>query len=211
MKLSEDRAAARYDRWISLLTLKQDTSLRNYIIDHILPRKGTLLDVGCGTGKLLVEAGRRGMRGAGVDTNREMLQIAEEHVKRHNLTRRIHLKYGDATSLEFDDGSFDVVVSTLMVSELRPRQLKDFLREAARVVVPGGEVVIGGEGIPESKFIGRFFGLIRSFAFRLVSRWSDIESHPHHNIPAAMSSAGLNPKYKVILMGGLFELFLAEA
>jgi ubiquinone/menaquinone biosynthesis C-methylase UbiE len=211
MKLTEDRATTQYDRWISLLTLRQDTSLRNYIIDHLLPRKGTLLDVGCGTGKLLVEAGRRGMRGVGVDTNREMLQIAKENVKRHNLTRRIHLKYGDATSLEFDDGAFDVVVSTLMVSELQSRQLKAFLREAARVVVPGGQVVVGGEGIPESKLMGPFFGLIRSFGFRLVSRWSDIDSHPHHNLPAAMSSVSLNPRYKVILMGGLFELFVAEA
>ncbi len=211
MKLSEERAATQYDRWISLLTFRQDTTLRNYIIDYLLPRKGTLLDVGCGTGKLLIEAGRRGVRGIGVDTNKEMLQIAEERVKKHNLVKRIDFKYGDATSLEFDDRAFDVVVSTLMVSELHPKQLKSFLNEAARVVVPGGQVVIGGEGIPQSRLIGRFFGLIRSFSFRLVSRLSDIDSHPLHNIPAAMRSAGLNPKYRVSLMGGLFELYVAEA
>jgi ubiquinone/menaquinone biosynthesis C-methylase UbiE len=210
MKLSEDRAASQYDRWISLLTLKQDTPLRNYIIDHLLPSKGTLLDVGCGTGKLLIEAGRRGIRGIGVDTNREMLQLAEEQVKKHNLSRRIELKHGDATLLEFDDGTFDVVVSTLMVSELHPEQLKTFLTEAARVVVSGGQVAVGGEGTPRSKLMRPLFELIRYLSFRLVSRLSEVESHPQYNIPAAMKSVGLNPKYRVSLMGGLFELFVAE-
>jgi ubiquinone/menaquinone biosynthesis C-methylase UbiE len=210
MKLSEDRAATQYDRWISLLTFRQDTTLRNYIVDHLLPRKGTLLDVGCGTGRLLIEAGRRGMRGVGVDTNREMLQVAEERVKKQNLTRRIDFEYGDATSLDFDNDAFDIVVSTLMVSELHLEQMKAFLKEAARVVVPGGQVVVAGEGVPRSRLIGRFFGLIRSLSFRLVSRLSDVEAHPPHNIPAAMRSVGLNPKYRVSLMGGLFELFVAE-
>lgn len=211
MKLSEDRAVPQYDRWISLLTFRQDLALRNYIIEHLLPRKGALLDVGCGTGKLLIEAGRRGIRGIGVDTNKEMLEVAEERLKKHNLTRRIDFRHGDATSLEFDDKAFDAVVSTLMVSELEPSQLNAFLAEAARVIVPGGQVVVGGEGIPESRTIGAFFGLIRRLSFRLVSRLSDVESHPHHNIPAAMKSVGLNPKYRVNLMGGLYELFVAEA
>ncbi|MFW9803424.1 MAG: class I SAM-dependent methyltransferase [Candidatus Thorarchaeota archaeon] len=211
MKLSEDRAATQYDRWISLLTFKQDSALRNYIVDNLLPRKGKLLDIGCGTGKLLIEAGRRGIRGIGVDTNKEMLQIAEEHVKKHNLTRRIDVRYGDATALDFDDGVFDVVVSTLMVSELQPKQLKAFLNEAARVVVRGGQVVVGGEGIPQSRLIAPFFGLIRRLSFRLVSRLSNVVSHTHHNIPASMRSAGLSPRYRVTLMGGLYELFVAEA
>ncbi|MHA2141657.1 MAG: class I SAM-dependent methyltransferase [Candidatus Thorarchaeota archaeon] len=211
MKLSEERAATQYDRWISVLTLRQDTVLRNYIIDYILHKKGTLLDVGCGTGKLLVEAGRRGMRGIGVDNNKEMLQVAKERVKKHNLARRIKFRYGDATSLDFDDGSFDIVVSTLMVSELRHEQLKSFLLEAARVVSPEGQVVIGGEGIPQNRLAGSFFELVRALSFRLVSRLSDVESHPHYDIPIEMKAVGLNPKYRVSLMGGLFELFVAEA
>jgi ubiquinone/menaquinone biosynthesis C-methylase UbiE len=211
MKLSEDRAATQYDRWISLLTFRQDLALRNYILDHILPKKGTLLDVGCGTGKLLIEAGRRGMRGTGIDTNKKMLQVAERRVKKYNLARRIALKYGDARSLEFADGVFDVVVSTLMVSELQPEQLKAFLNEAARVVVPGGQVVVGGEGFPNSRFMRPLFELIRSLSFKLVSRLSDVKSHQQYNIPVVMISAGLKPKYRVSIMGGLYELFIAEA
>jgi ubiquinone/menaquinone biosynthesis C-methylase UbiE len=211
MKLSEDRAATQYDRWISLLTFRQDLALRNYILDHILPKKGTLLDVGCGTGKLLIEAGRRGMRGTGIDTNKKMLQVAERRVKKYNLARRIALKYGDATSLEFADGVFDVVVSTLMVSELQPEQLKAFLNEAARVVFPGGQVVVGGEGFPNSRFMRPLFELIRSLSFKLVSRLSDVKSHQQYNIPVVMISAGLKPKYRVSIMGGLYELFIAEA
>ncbi|MHA2602229.1 MAG: class I SAM-dependent methyltransferase [Candidatus Thorarchaeota archaeon SMTZ1-83] len=208
MKLSEERAAAQYDRWISLLTFRQDAVLRKYVIDHLLPQKGTMLDVGCGTGKLLVEAGRRGIHGIGVDNNRQMLQVAKERVKKHNLSRRIDFEYGDATSLEFDDGAFDIMVSTLMVSELHPEQLEAFLRESARVVSPGGSVVIGGEGSPRNRLVGPFFDIIRRLSFKLVS--SDVGPHPHYNIPRIMRSVGLNPKYRVSLMGGLFQLFVAE-
>jgi ubiquinone/menaquinone biosynthesis C-methylase UbiE len=211
MKLSEDRAANQYDRWISLLTFRQDTALRKYIIDHLLPQKGALLDVGCGTGKLLVEAGRRGIRGIGVDTNKQMLQVAELRAKKHNLARRIDFKYGDATSLEFDDGAFDVVVSTLMVSELNPKQLAAFMQEAARVVALGGKVVVGGEGLPRSRFVKPLVELIRSLSFKLVSRLSDVKSHPHYDISVAMRSAGLKPRFRVSIMGGLYELFVAEA
>lgn len=211
MKLSEDRAATQYDRWISLLTFRQDSALRKYVIDHLLPQKGTMLDVGCGTGKLLIEAGRRGIRGIGLDKNRQMLQVAKERVRKHNLARRIAFKYGDATSLEFDDGAFDIVVSTLMVSELHPEQLQAFLHEAARVASPGGLVVIGGEGSPRSRLAGPFFEILRLLSFRLVSRLSDVRSHPRYNIPTAMRSVGLKPMYRVSLMGGLIELFVAEA
>ncbi|MGD9380907.1 MAG: methyltransferase domain-containing protein [Candidatus Thorarchaeota archaeon] len=210
MKLSEDRAVSQYDRWISLLTFAQDQVLRAYIIKHLLPQKGKILDVGCGTGKLLIEAGRRGLKGIGVDTNTEMLAIAEKRSKKHNLGKWVEFHHGDATKLEFEDRTFDLVSSTLMISELQSSEIAEFISEASRVSVPNAQVVIGGEGVPKNRLMALFFGLIRRLSFNIVARTSQVKSHPHHDIPRAMKAAGLSPQYRVKFLGGLLELTVAE-
>ena len=77
MKLSEGQASHQYDRWIGILTLWQNRVMREYIIKELLPRNARVLDIGCGTGELLIEAGRRGVKGLGVDANEAMLTIAQ--------------------------------------------------------------------------------------------------------------------------------------
>ena len=210
MKLSEDRAVSQYDRWISLLTLAQDHVLRTYVVENLLPRRGKILDVGCGTGKLLIETGRRGLRGIGVDANKEMLAIAEKRSKKHNLGKWVEFQHGDATRLEFEDNTFDLVSSTLMISELQPAEIAKFMSEVSRVSKSKAKVVIGGEGIPKNRLLAMIFGFIRQLSFSIVARTSHVKSHPHHNIPRAMISAGLSPKYRVTFLGGLLELNVAE-
>lgn len=210
MKLSEDRAASQYDRWISFLTLAQDRLLRNYIVENLLPRKGKILDVGCGTGKLLIEAGRRGVQGIGVDANKEMLAIAEERSKKRNLGRWVRFQTGDATRLEFEDNSFQLVSSTLMVSELQQLEISKFMSEVARVSMPNALIAIGGESVPRNRLLAKIFNLIRRLSFSIVSRTSQVKSHPYHDIPHAMRAAGLYPKYRVSFLGGLLELNVAE-
>lgn len=184
--------------------------LRDYIVNKILPRRGSVLDLGCGTGKLLIEAGRRGLRGVGIDTNAKMLEIAKENSKKHNLSRRLDFRLGNVTALELDNDSFDLVVSSLVVSELQPEEVGLLFSEAARVGVSGGWVVIGTEGLPKGRTIGRFFSLIRRLSYMVVSRLSRIRAHPVHEIAPAMRSAGLAAKYRVQFLGGLLELYVAE-
>ncbi|MFX1369887.1 MAG: class I SAM-dependent methyltransferase [Promethearchaeota archaeon] len=211
MKLSEDRAVSQYDRWISLLTLAQDRVLRAYIVENYLPNRGRILDVGCGTGKLLVEAGRRGFRGIGIDANKDMLAIADARSKKHNLSKRLEFQHGDATQLNFENETFTLVLSTLMISELQSAELAKFLSEASRVSMPNALIVIGGEGVPRNRFVSFFFGLIRRISFSIVSRVSHVKPHPCHDIPQAMRSAGLSPMHRVSFLGGLLELVIAEA
>ncbi len=210
MRLAEERAAREYDRWISLLTLGHDSVLRNYIVNELLPRRGSVLDLGCGTGKLLIEAGRRGLRGVGIDMNERMLQIARERSRKHNLGRRLDFRKGNVTTLELDSDSFDLVVSSFVISELQTEEVRQLLSESARVAAPGGRVVIGSEGLPKGRIIGRIFSLIRRLSYGIASRFSQIKSHPVHEIALAMSMVGLDPKYRVQFLGGMLELYVAE-
>ena len=95
------------------------------------------LDIACGTGALTREvASRAGSGGtvAGVDAGAGMLEVARR------LAPNVDFRQATAETLPFPDGSFDVVVSQfgLMFFGDRARAL----REALRVLVPGGRLAI---------------------------------------------------------------------
>jgi len=211
MKLSEGMASHQYDRWIGILTLWQNRAMREYIIKELLPRGSRVLDVGCGTGELLIEAGRRGVRGVGIDTSEAMLTIAQKKSKKRNLGRRVEFKLGDALNLSFAKGSFDIVVSTLMISELQEEGLQKFMQAASIYVKSGGTVIIGGEGRPHGIPFARIINLVRRISYWIVGRLTGLRYHPYHRVAAVMKTAGLILKYKVQFMGGLLVLYVAEA
>lgn len=102
-----------------------------------------LLDVGCGTGTLALEAARRiGRTGrvAGIDPSG--VQIARAQAKATRTRLPGNFQTGVIEQLPFPDQSFDVVLSTLMMHHL-PKPLKQQgLAEIARVLKPGGRLVI---------------------------------------------------------------------
>jgi ubiquinone/menaquinone biosynthesis C-methylase UbiE len=211
MKLSEGKAANQYDRWIGLLTLWQNTAMREHILHNILPHRGRVLDIGCGTGKLLIEAGRRGIRGVGVDMNGRMLAIARQNCIRQNLGRRLKFIDGNALHLSLTEQPFDLVVSTLMISELQPEELENFIAHISKFVRSGGIVAIGGESKPTGTIIGGMISIIRRISYGIVSRVTELSPHPYHDVLKAMRIAGLVPKYKILFMKGLLTLYVAEA
>ncbi|HXV34876.1 MAG TPA: methyltransferase domain-containing protein [Gaiellaceae bacterium] len=93
-----------------------------------------VLDLGCGTGRLAAALAERGAKVWGVDPSAEMLAQA-----RAAVGARVGLKQGRGEALPFKDGWFEGAVLRLAVHLLdRPRALP----ELARVLAPGGRVVI---------------------------------------------------------------------
>jgi len=102
-----------------------------------------VLDVGCGTGTLAMEVacrvGRAG-RVAGVDPGTQQIARARAKAARRHVP--IEFQMGVIEQLPFPDQTFDVVFSTLMMHHL-PKSLKrQGLAEIARVLKPGGRLVI---------------------------------------------------------------------
>jgi ubiquinone/menaquinone biosynthesis C-methylase UbiE len=102
-----------------------------------------VLDVGCGTGTLAIEVacrvGRAG-RVVGVDPGTQQIARARSKAVRRHLP--IEFQIGVIEQLPFPDQTFDVVFSTLMMHHLPAPLKRQGLAEIARVLKPGGRLVI---------------------------------------------------------------------
>jgi ubiquinone/menaquinone biosynthesis C-methylase UbiE len=93
-----------------------------------------VLDVACGTGNAALLAHRAGAIVTGLDASPRLLEVARERVPGAEFV------VGDCAQMPFDDGRFDAAVSVFGV--IFARRAEQAAAEIARVVVPGGRVVI---------------------------------------------------------------------
>ena len=106
--------------------------------------RGTVVDVGCGPGDLVVAISRRlrEARIVGIDLSPSMLLWAGRHA---TTDGRVKFIVGDAAELPFDDGSVDMVVSTLSLHHWA--EPADAFAEIARVLKPGGVALVYDLGL----------------------------------------------------------------
>ena len=132
--------AQRYDWLVTLLTLGREGRFRERLLAPAKLVEGEhVLDIGCGTGTLALLAKRQvGARGAvvGIDAGQEM--IARARRKAASATGDVAFDVGLAQSLPYPDAKFDVVLSTVMLHHLPRAAREDAVREARRVLKPGG-------------------------------------------------------------------------
>ena len=95
---------------------------------------GVALDAACGTGRVAALLATHGHRVIGVDSSPDMLALARANVPGADF------RAGDLHRLPVDDGSVDIVTCSLALTHVR--DLGPVLAEFARVLRPGGHVVL---------------------------------------------------------------------
>ena len=111
-----------------------------------------VLDVGCGTGTLAIEVMPRvGAKGRvfGIDPGEQQIARARSKAARRSLS--IEFQVGVIEHLDFPDQTFDVVLSTIMMHHLSDALKRQGLAEIARVLKPGGRLVIADFKRPEER------------------------------------------------------------
>ncbi|MBI1243421.1 MAG: metalloregulator ArsR/SmtB family transcription factor [Alphaproteobacteria bacterium] len=98
-----------------------------------------ILDIGTGTGRILEVLGTRGARGIGVDLSPAMLRVARANLARAGLAN-IHVRQGDMYRLPWQEPAFDAVTVHQVLHFADDPALA--IAEAARVLKPGGRIVI---------------------------------------------------------------------
>jgi ubiquinone/menaquinone biosynthesis C-methylase UbiE len=116
-----------------------------------------MLDVGCGTGQLTVPAARKGIRATGLDIAANLVEQARARAAEEGLAMSVD--EGDAESLPYEDGAFDVVVS-LLGAMFAPRP-ELVAAEMVRVCKPGGKIVLAN-WTPEGH-VGQMFRVMSKY------------------------------------------------
>ena len=103
-----------------------------------------VLDIGCGRGELVLQSARLGATAIGIDYSQSAIDIANKTKARlcENIRKNATFFCVNAEALEFDDDSFDRVFLMDVVEHVSPGELETILNEAARVLKPGGMLVI---------------------------------------------------------------------
>ena len=115
-----------------------------------------VLDAACGTGNLAVLAARRACVVSGIDIAANLIDQARARAAAEGL--RIDYREGDVEALPFDDGQFDLVVSSFGVM-FAPRP-SVAAAELLRVIKPGGQLALAN-WTPEG-FLGKMFKVFKA-------------------------------------------------
>ena len=162
------RHAAQWDRIRKLHVT--DEAVEQAIGDALGERPfHALLDLGTGTGRILELFGPRIDRGLGIDLSLDMLLLARARIERANL-RHCSVRQGDIYDLAVPAASFDVVIIHQVLHFLDDGARA--IREAARVLAPGGRLLVVDFAPHDLEFLREEHAHRRlGFAKETVEQW----------------------------------------
>lgn len=142
------------------------------------PPTGSILEVGVGTG-INMHRYPPGARMTAIDISDRMLDKARARAQRDHVS--VDLALMDAQHLDFADGAFDAVVATCVFCSV-PEPVAG-LREALRVLKPGGRVLLLEHVRSENTVVGKVMDLLNPIAVRLSG--ANINRRTIENVRAA--------------------------
>ncbi len=170
---------------------------------------GTLLDVGCGAGRLalLVAKAFPAARVTGTDVYEDAIGEARANIAEAKLTERIDIQ--DARSWKGEDGSFDVATMVEVLHEIPIGIRGEVLASCRRLLRPGGKLVILDETYPSNEA-----GLREPEAALAVQTqfnemtWGNVVP-TQEDQDRMLSDAGFEPPQRDSI-GGIFSLLIAS-
>ena len=214
-----DRIAGVYDLMNSAMTAGLHHGWRERAADRAeLAAGDAALDLCCGTGDLALELRKRvGPRGrvVGADFSERMLELANEKAAERGL-EDVTFEWADALELPYSDASFDAV--TIGFGARNLADLDRGVREMARVLRPGGRLVVLEITQPQRPPLSTFFSVWFDRLVPLLGRFAgDAAAYsylpesvrsfpPPAGLAEVMDAAGLEGIRYTVLAGGIIAI-----
>ncbi len=214
--------ADRYDLLNRVLSAGTDQRWRRALLRAAGEVEGrVLVDVCSGTGDVALLFARRGARVLGVDFTPEMLRIARAKWRpspRRDKGGTCAFVQGDALRLPMADRSADIATIAFGIRNVADRA--QGLSELARIVRPGGLVLVLEFSLPSGRVLGSAYRLYFTRVLPWIGGWVSGDSSAYRYLPDTvmawptpkafereMSEAGLEACEHRLLSGGIAALF----
>ena len=109
-----------------------------FVKEHLVKGK-TILEIGCGYGRLLEILSGSAKKVVGIDFSQRMISLAKERLKNHS---NVEVDIMEANALKFEDNFFDYVVCLDNSFGNMPNIEEEVIREMKRVCKKDGEIII---------------------------------------------------------------------
>ena len=171
--------ASRYGLLAEALSFCQTGAWRRFLVSRLDVGPGeTVLDICTGTAVVAIRIARTtDARVVGLDLSEQMLQVGQRNVSKAGLTSNVSLLMGRAESLGFGDQSFDAVCFTWLLRYVDDPHAT--IREAVRVLKPGGRLVSLEFGVPKNLVVRNLWNIytrlgLPLFTKAISSGWRDL-------------------------------------
>ena len=155
--------AKAFEKMTNFLPFKM---LRKRVISELkkYTLNGLLVDVGCGSGNLIVEIAQKynNIDLIGIDISNEILELAKQRVIQNELNERIKIEIGNVENIPFSDNSIDFIISSLSLHHWSNPKIA--FKELVRTLKGDGLLMVFDFRRNSRKF---FYGLLK-FATKIV-------------------------------------------
>lgn len=146
--------------WDALRTVFGDELLRARATAALVPPRLRVADIGTGTGVLALELAALGLDVVGIDRSVGMLEAAREKAQAlpPAVPGAVTFREGDAHALPLEDASVDVAFAHMVLHSLEEPERA--IREMARIVRPGGQLVLVDFLLHDHRWMEQELGLV---------------------------------------------------
>ncbi|MFC7392494.1 class I SAM-dependent methyltransferase [Scopulibacillus cellulosilyticus] len=182
-----------FDELVDFFDRMAQTKWLSTIHEQLINQTGSwnglsVLDVGCGTGRLLLKGGKNAERLTGIDLSSKMIdrcrKLAGEADYQH-----CEFLVGDAYHLPFKDESFDLALSTCVMF-LLPEPEKG-VGEIVRVIKPGGKMAMLNPSVHMTEQAASGYcskHQIKDFEKTAMKQWSKVATRRHSYDEGALNT-----------------------
>ncbi len=209
MKILEMRPKS-YDKRMDRVSRGRVRAIKEAVAQKV-PEGSHVLEIGCGTGELAALIIARDCIVEGFDLSPSMVRVAEERIKTDNLRGKFSVRQIGIEAMDgFADENFDSIVSTLVFSELNDDERHFALKHGARILRPGGSIVIADEVVPQRVARRLIHAVTRLPLLALTYLVSGNSTHPIGDLAKEIGTAGFTVEKEVRSHGDSFAIVVGR-
>lgn len=201
-----------YDSRISSLTAGKLEDIYNRILSHV--KEGdNVLELGCGPGTLAIHCAKKGAKVVAIDISEEMITFAKEKSQKEGIADNIKFITGDFTQLDLllTDIKFDIVISTLALSELRHLEQQIVFNQCWEILNANGKIAFADEVKPKGWGYSRLIYLLKRLFYAMVTYWKTKKTTSAINhFSERVERTGYKILHTKRFVGDTFELIIAK-